>query len=139
MATGATETGRGKLPTVDNDDTISAAVTTQLSLVSSCERWLARRVEVDGDRNGIVSRIQKRLDNYKQWLIRHRTTAGDISEDDEPWAMDARLGSDDGSVITVTGPSSDGPIKIVAKDDEDKEDLMSVCRSSPMLHEYTDG
>lgn len=138
MATAATENRNDSSPTANNDDPISAAVESQLSLVSSFHRWLARRGEVDGDRNGIISRIQNRLDDYRQWLTRHQhqATAGDITEDNEPWAMDVRSRRDDGLLIAVTGPGSDRPIEIVARDDEDAEYLTSVCRFSAMLHEY---
>ena len=132
MATDANETRNHNPSAADNDDTISAALKTQLSIVTSFERWLARRAEVDGDRDGIVSKVQKRLVNYRQWLIRQE--AGDITEDDEPWAMGARSGDDDPSAIAVTGPGSGASVEIVAKDDKDMEYLMSVCRFSHMLH-----
>ncbi|KAK4041301.1 hypothetical protein C8A01DRAFT_45546 [Parachaetomium inaequale] len=113
--------------TTDGDGAIAAAVQNQLSLVSSFERWLVQKSEVDGDRNDIITRIRSRLDSYKRWLLAAEQTASDPSEDVEPWAMDARAqsGNDDESVIVVTGPGSGEPIRIPTKDKQEFGYLMS--------------
>ncbi|KAK4150852.1 hypothetical protein C8A00DRAFT_45843 [Chaetomidium leptoderma] len=126
---GTDDTQNSMCPTTEGDNVIAAALQTQLALVSSFEQWLAERTEADADepRIDLVSRIQRRLGNYRRWLLEVEQTPSTISEDVGSWAMDARVrsGSDDGSVIAVTGPGSGDPIEITAKDKEEPEYLMS--------------
>jgi hypothetical protein len=115
--------------TTAGNDAIAAAAQTQLSLVASFERWLARKA--DGrPPNGILSRVQKRLEAYRRWLLEPEQAPGVLSEQVDSWDMDARVqpGSDDGPVITVTGPGLGEPIEIAAKDEKELRHLMSVCR-----------
>ncbi len=130
MATGANDVHDNEHPTPDSDNAISAAVHTQLSLVSSFDKWLTQKVEVDGDRDGIISRVQKRSGGYAQWLLQVEATPGSVAEDGESWAMDfhAQPGDDQGHVIAVSGPGSSPPVEMVAKDKKDFEYLTSVCR-----------
>jgi hypothetical protein len=125
---------RNDMPSAtDGDGAIAAAVQTQVSLVASFERWLAQRIEVDGDRNDIIAKIRSRLDSYRRWLLAAERTPDDPSEDVEPWAMDARVqaGDDDESVIVITGPGSGEPVEIPTKDKLECGYLMGVCRLPP--------
>ncbi len=130
MATGTSDVHDDEHLTPDSDNAISAAVHTQLLLVSSFDKWLTQKVEVDGERDAIISRVQKHSGSYAQWLLRVEATPGSVTEDDESWAMDfhARSGDDQGHVIVVSGPGSSSPVEIVAKDKKDFEYLTSVCR-----------
>jgi hypothetical protein len=130
MTRDANDTQDRNTPTTASDDAIAAAVQTQLSLVASFERWLARKTDAGREPNGILLRAQRRLDTYRRWLLEAEQTPDTLSEDIDPWDMDARVqsGSDDGSVITVTGPGLGEPIEIAAKDEKELRHLMSVCR-----------
>lgn len=117
-------------PATADNNAIVAAVETQLSLVSSFDRWLSERTEIGGPCRGVVDRVRKRVDDYRAWLLMVQTTPGSIVEDPDPWAMEARVQpGDDGSLVVVTGPGAVGPIEVTAKDKKELGDLMSVCRA----------
>lgn len=130
MTRDANDTQDHNAPTTASDEAIAAAVQTQLSLVASFERWLARKTDAGRAPNGILSRVQRRLDDYRRWLLEPEQTPGILPGEVDSWDMDARVqpGSDDGSVITVTGPGVGEPIEIVAEDEKELRHLMSVCR-----------
>lgn len=112
------------------DDATTAALQNQLSLVSSFEGWLTRKLEADGDPNGIINRVQRRLSSYRRWLGAVQSSENS-SDDPEPWAMDVQVTSgDDGEhVVMVRGPGSSEPIQIVTKEDTELKYLLNVCRS----------
>jgi hypothetical protein len=123
------DSARDENPSAASEIVIAVALENQLSLVSSSEKWLTQRTEVDGELNGIVARVQGRLDSYRQWLLQAQHTPYSVPEDTDPWLMDARLrsGSDDGSVIVVTGPGVGEPIEMTPDDEKQLEYLISVC------------
>ena len=130
MATSPLST-RGKKTTTFNDhDVIIAAVQTQLSHISSFDRWLLQQIEAEEDRNGIVSKVKGRLDRYKRWILQTEQASYRVSDDVEPWSMNARIppGSGRGVEIVVSGPGSDGQLDITAKNVEDAEYMMGVCK-----------
>ncbi len=130
MATRPSDAHGNQHGTTPTNNGIRAAVKTQLSLVSSFEKWLDTRTEVDGDRNSIIAKIQRRLDTYKHWLLRVDATPTSVTKDTEPWTMDARAESGDEKrvVVRVTGPGSGEAVEITAADREEVEYLLSVCR-----------
>lgn len=83
----------------------------------------------DGDRNGVIARVQSRLDSYKQWLLEANSVPIKFPKDSESWDMRARVrsGNEDRSAIIVTGPGSGEPIEIATKDEQELRYLMSVC------------
>jgi hypothetical protein len=133
MATDNSGTGNGTPPRDDSGDAIAIAIRTQTSLATSFHQWLAQKMDDDGDRNGIIVRVQSRLDSYKQWLLEVDCTPINVPEDVEPWSMSARVRSGDegGSAIIVTGLGSGEPIDIATKDKRELGYLMSVCIVPP--------
>jgi hypothetical protein len=119
---------RDDKPSAADDDAIAPALQNQQSLISAFEKWLTQRTEADGELNGVIAKVQRRLDNYKQWLLQAQQTPHDVSEDIDPWLMDARVrsGPGDGSVIVVTGPGAGEPIEITPKDEGELGELMGV-------------
>lgn len=130
MTRDANDTQDHNAPTTARDDAIAAAVRTQLSLVASFDRWLARKAGADGAPDDVISRVQRRVDSYRRWLLEAEQTLGALPEDGDSWKMDARVqsGSDDGSVVIVTGPGLGEPVEMPAKDEKELRHLMSVCR-----------
>jgi hypothetical protein len=110
------------------DNAIGPALESQLSLVSAFEKWLTQKAEAHGELNTVIARVQGQLDSYKRWLLQAQQTPQDVSEDIDPWLMDARVrsGRGDGSVIVVTGPGADEPIEIAPKDEGELAELMGV-------------
>ncbi|KAH6850492.1 hypothetical protein B0I37DRAFT_404309 [Chaetomium sp. MPI-CAGE-AT-0009] len=127
MATDNSGIGNGMPPREDSGDAIAIAIQTQTSLATSFHQWLAQKMDDDGDRNGIIVRVQSRLDSYKRWLLEANCTPINVPEDIEPWGMSARVrsGNEDGSAIIVTGPGSGEPIDIATKDKRELGYLMS--------------
>jgi len=127
MATDSNDVRTGILSMYDSDDATTAAIRTQTSLATSFHQWLAQKTDDDGDRNGVIARVQSRLDSYKQWLSQANTVPIKVPEDAESWVMQARVqsGNEDGSVIIVTGPGSGEPIDIATKDERELRYLMS--------------
>ncbi len=130
MAPDAVDVPDNEHPIPDNGNAVSTAVHAQLSLVSAFEKWLTQKLGADGERDGIISRVQKRSGSYAHWLLQVEATPTSVTEDEESWAMDfhAQPGGDQVHVIVVSGPGSSAPVQIVARDKKDLEYLTSVCR-----------
>lgn len=111
---------------MSNHNVVATDLQAQLSLVSSFNSWLLQRTEADGDRDGIISRVQRRLDGYKQWIHKVEEISNFSSGAVEPWLMDARTA---GLAIVVTGPGLDDQVEITARDEKELEYLMGVCRT----------
>ncbi|KXX78773.1 DNA repair protein SWI5 [Madurella mycetomatis] len=124
MAANVSNLGENRPRRISNHDVVATALQAQLSLVSSYNRWLLQRTEVDGDRNGIISRVQRRLDDYKQWIHKTEAISNFSSGAVEPWLMDARTA---GLAIVVTGPGLDDQVEIAARDGKELEYLMSIA------------
>ncbi|GAB1314748.1 hypothetical protein MFIFM68171_04958 [Madurella fahalii] len=122
MATNVSSLGEDKPRRTDNYDVVATSLQTQLSLVSSFNCWLVQRTEADGDRSGIISRVQRRLDRYKQWICRAEELSEFVPDNVESWLMDARTA---GLAIVVTGPGLDGQVEITALDEKELQYLMS--------------
>jgi hypothetical protein len=118
---------------------IQASVQTQLPLVSLFGKWLESKTDGDGDRNGIITKVQRRLSTYQQWLLQAAATPTSVTEDTEPWAMDARAqsGDENGVMVRVTGPGSGEAVEITAANEKDAEYLLSVCRLPPASNLFT--
>lgn len=128
MSKSATDTRKTET-TTSNDDVIATAVQTQLAHISSFDRWLHQRTEVGEDRNGVVSRVQARLDRYKKWILEAEQIPDHMSDELESWSMAAHVSpsSGEGVEIVVTGPGSEESVSITTKDEKGVESLMSVC------------
>lgn len=125
MATPVSCSGPHKRRAADTHDAVGAALQTQLSLIASFHRWLVQRIGADGDRDQVISNIQKRLDSYEKWIHSAEDMPDNMSYDVEPWVMDAQADQTD-LVIVVTGPGMGDEVKITAKDRQELEYLMSV-------------
>lgn len=129
MGTDNDEIKTGTPSMYDSDDATVVAIRTQTSLATSFHQWLAQKMDDDGDRNGVIARVQSRLDSYKQWLLEANSVPIKFPKDSESWDMRARVrsGNEDRSAIIVTGPGSGEPIEIATKDEQELRYLMSVC------------
>jgi hypothetical protein len=128
MATGANARDNEQ-PAPDSGNAISVALHTQLSLVASFDAWLTQKIEVDGERGGIIARVRKRAGSYQQWLLGVEAAPDNATDDGEPWTMNvrARPSDDRGHRIVVTGPGSSAPVEIAVKDEKELEYLTGVC------------
>lgn len=128
MATNSNDVRISASSIYDSDDATGVAIRTQTSLATSFQQWLAQKKDDDGDRNGVLARVQSRLDTYKQWLLEADSVPINDLRNIEPWGMGARVqpGNEDGSVIIVTGPGSGEPIEVATKDERELRYLMSV-------------
>ncbi|KAL2263515.1 hypothetical protein VTK26DRAFT_6416 [Humicola hyalothermophila] len=114
-------------PTTDPQDAIADALQTQLSHITSFDRWLHQRIEANEDHNGIVSRVRQRLGRYKDWVLEVQQTSSYVASDAESWAVITRVspGSGGGRTISVSGPGSEGSVDILAKDEEEAQYILS--------------
>jgi hypothetical protein len=126
MAAIVSSTMGNKSHSTDNYNVFADSWATQRSLISSFNEWLVQRASKDGDRNGVISRVQQRLKNYEQWL-RDAGMAKTAPDAIERWSMEIRtLRSDAGFDIVVTGPRMNDKVVIAAKDEKELEYLTSV-------------
>jgi hypothetical protein len=135
MATDSNDIRNGTPSMYDSEDATAVAIRTQTSLATSFHQWLAQKKDDDGDRTGVIARVQSRLEGYKQWLLEANSVPNKVPPNAESWAMQARVqsGNENGSAIIVTGPGSGEPIEIATKDERELGYLMSVCAQSAAL------
>lgn len=115
--------------TAKAQDVIATTVQTQLSHISSFDRWLLQWIEDDENHSDVASRVRRRLNRYKEWILGIERASEDFFHDIESWRMSARVrpSSSGGKTITVTGPGSEDPIHISAKDEAEVEHILGVC------------
>ena len=129
MAKSSDDAQNDQHPTTNAQDVIATTVQTQISHISSFDRWLLRLIEDDENHSDVVSRVRRRLIRYKAWILGIERASEDFFHDIESWRMSARVrpSSSGGRTITVTGPGSEDPIDISAKDEGEVEHILSVC------------